>query len=155
MPVMQRVQLALGNAQNYLQGAAGTYTLKGFEAYMGRKLTGQERKSFRLLQQLSTPQNLSPEEEAAMQRNKRLAKWSMIMGIAGLACLFIPAAAVASIFLMPAALITGIIASSNASRYGNKASSGQGMAITGMVLGGVGILLILVAIAILVGWGWV
>lgn len=151
--LFEKAQSAVQHAQAYMTEAAGQYTLKGFEAYMGRKLTAMERKSFKWLQRIPNPQQLSPEEEADMLRNKRLAKWSMIMGIAGLACIFIPYLAVASLFLMPAALITGIIANSKAAQYANKAASGQGMAITGMVLGGVGIVLLLVALIVVLAWG--
>lgn len=144
----QKAQDAVSDAQNYLATAGVNYTMKGFETYMGRKLTMWERKAFKQLRKV----DLSPEDEAAMLKNKRLATWSMVMGIAGFGIMFIPYLGALSLLLFPAALITGIIASSHASQFKNRQGSGYGRAIAGIVTGSIGIAFILVVIAAFIAW---
>ncbi len=139
----------MANLKQYMGAKAETYTLEGFQAYLGRKLTAKERKIFKLYK-ATDPQ--TPEEEVAMLRNKKLAMWSMIMGIAGFAFLLIPYVSILSIFLFPAALITGIIALSNASKYENKKQSGFGNALAGTIIGGIGILTIFLAVLVFVAF---
>lgn len=141
-----RAQAGVHHAQLYLSIQAEQYTIKGFESYMGRKLTIWERKAFK---QLNKP-DLSPEEEAGMMRNKRLATWSMIMGIAGLVFLFVPYFSLISFLLLPAALITGIIALNRSNNFKNERESGSGRAIAGIATGGAGLLIFILAIGVLI-----
>ncbi len=141
---LQKAIGACSNVSSYLQSNAEQYTIKGFETYLGRKLSPIEKKVFRKYQQ--HPQIRTDEDEAAMQSNKRLGMWSMILGFAAIVTMFIPAIAIVSVPLYIAALITGIISVSRAGNYNNEKGSGFGTGLTGLIIGGVGILMIAAAV---------
>jgi hypothetical protein len=142
----QQATQRLASIKQYLSSQAETYTIEGFQAFMGRKLTAKEKKLFKLYKATDP---LTPEEEVEMFRNKRLAMWSMIMGIAGFVFLFIPFLNILSPFLFPAALVTGIVTLNRAGKYENKKQSGFGKALAGIILGSVGILMVFIAILVL------
>jgi hypothetical protein len=143
---LQQFTQTVATIKQYMSAKAENYTLEGFQSYLGRKLTAKERKIFKLYKAADP---LTPEEEAEMFRNKRLAMWSMIMGVAGFVFLFIPYLSILSPFLFPAALVTGIVSMNRAGNYENKKQSGFGNAMAGTILGGVGIMLIFIAILLL------
>jgi len=136
----------VASINQYMSSQAETYTIEGFKAFMGRKLTAKEKKIFKLYKATDP---LTPEEEVDMIRNKRLAMWSMIMGIAGFVFLFIPYLNILSPFLFQSALVTGIVTLNRAGEYENKKQSGFGQALAGIILGGVGIIMVFIAILVL------
>lgn len=142
----QQATQTVASIKQYISSQAETYTIEGFQAFMGRKLTAKERKIFKLYKYTDP---LTPEEEVEMLRNKRLAMWSMIMGAAGFVFVLIPYLSVLSPFLFPAALITGIVTLNRAGKYENKRQSGSGNALAGIILGGVGIMMVFIAILVL------
>jgi hypothetical protein len=144
---LQKTFVAFSNASAYLASNAEQYTIKGFETYLGRKLSPIEKKVFRKYQQ--HPQIRTDEEEAAKQSNKRLGMWSMILGFAAIVTMFIPPIAVVCLPLYIAALITGIISVSRAGNYNNEKGSGFGSGLTGLIIGGVGILMLAAAVLLI------
>jgi hypothetical protein len=145
--LLYKAQTAIADATRYMQQTHESHSIKGFESFMGRKLTRMERVAFK---QLNKP-DLSPEDEVAMQRNKRLATWSMVMGIAGIVFMFLPVVSALSILLLPAALVTGIIALNRSRNFeASSRNNGSTNAIVGIVTGSVGVLILILAIALLV-----
>lgn len=148
---MQAVQQSMARTQAYFQSRADIYTLKGLEAYTGHKLSRLDKRVFKALKHL---QELSPEDEAAMQRNNRLSTISMILALAGIVLMFTPLG-ILSLGLLPAGLVTGIIGVSRANQFQNKPGSGFGKALTGLIAGGLGTLLIVLALIVLFSWAWI
>jgi hypothetical protein len=142
----QQATQTVASIKQYISSQAENYNIEGFQAFMGRKLTAKEKKLFKLYKATDP---LTPEEEVEMLRNKRLAMWSMIMGVAGFVFVLIPYLSVLSPFLFPAALITGIVTLNRAGKYENKRQSGFGNALAGIILGGVGIMMVFIAILVL------
>ncbi|MCU0335538.1 MAG: hypothetical protein MUF62_10945 [Chitinophagaceae bacterium] len=147
---MAAVQQSMARTQAYFQSRAGVYTLKGLEAFTGHKLSRLDKRVFKAVKRM---QELNPEDEAAMQRNNRLSTVSMISALAGLVLMFTPVG-ILSLFLLPAGLITGIIGVSRASRFQSRQGSGFGKALTGVIVGGLGTLLIVLALIVVLSWAW-
>lgn len=147
---MLAVQQSMARTQAYFQSRADVYTLKGLEAYTGHKLSRLDKRVFKAVKRL---QELGAEDEAAMQRNNRLSTLSMILALAGIVLMFTPLG-ILSLGLLPAGLITGIIGVSRANQFQNKPGSGFGKALTGLIAGGLGTLLIVLALIVLFGWAW-
>lgn len=143
------VQETVQQIQLYVKAEKAAYTLAGFESFVGRKLSKKEKRIFKVYQLFIDP-TLSPEADAAMQRNKTLGNWSMIMGIAGIVVMFIPYVSVLTLLLWPGAIITGIIAVSRAKAFNNRKGSGFASGVAGMITGGLGIVFFLVALMVLV-----
>lgn len=97
----------------------------------------------------SPANNMTPEDEAEMLRNRKLGRLSMFMGIAAVVTMPIPIVSIASLFLFPAAIVTGIIAINRSGRFKGSRKSGQTEGIIGTVVGGLGILLFITVIAVL------
>lgn len=148
---MLQVQQSMARTQAYFKSREGLYTLKGLEAYTGHKLSRLDKRVFKAMKRM---QELTPEDEAAMQRNNRLSLISMILGLAGIVFMFTPLGAL-SLALLPAGLITGIIGISRARRFDNREGSGFGKALTGAIAGGLGTLLIIIAIIVILNWAWI
>lgn len=133
----------------YRKAEKATYTLVGFEQFLGRKLSQKEKRIYRVYDRF-IDLTLTPEEDAAMQRNKQLGNWSMIMGIAGFVVTFIPYVSILTLALWPAALITGIIAVSRARAFNNRKGSGFGSGLAGIITGGLGLIFFLIVLMVLV-----
>lgn len=79
-------------------------------------------------------------------KKNKLALWSLILSGLGFLCLFIPYLSIASPYLFVGGIVYGIIALSKMKKNNQK---GKGLAIAGLIIGGVSIIAALVAIAIL------
>lgn len=132
------VQETLHQIMLYKKTKQTAFTLDGFEEFLGRKLSRKEKRIFTIYNFYT---ELTPEEEAAMIKNKRLGNLSMIMGIAGYTALFIPYFSALTIALWPAAIITGIIALTKAKQYNNRKGSGFSSGLAGLITGALGLLL--------------
>ncbi|WP_416438182.1 hypothetical protein [Phnomibacter sp. MR] len=144
------VQETVQQIMLYKKAEQTAFTLAGFEQFLGRKLSRKEKRIFTVYNFYT---ELTPEEEAAMIKNKRLGNLSMIMGIAGYMVMFIPYVSALTIALWPAAIITGIIALTRAKKFDNRKGSGFASGLAGLLTGGLGLVLsFLVVLLVLALW---
>lgn len=124
-------------------------TAKPLKSFMGKKPGRLQRLRWKLLQNKLVLKILKLGDEPMTERQRKQAKWSLTLGIASLALLFIPAIGILAI---PAGVLAIIFGAK--SLKGNSNSKG----IIGIVLGGLTVLLFLIAIALLAaflaGGGW-
>ena len=80
------------------------------------------------------------------KKNNKLAKWSLIMSGAGFLFTFLPIISVLSPFLLVGGVVTGIISLGQIKKRKQK---GSGLAIAGLIIGGVSILAAFLVIALL------
>lgn len=93
----------------------------------------------------STEKPVKVKKDALPQKNK-LAKWSLILSGSGFASLVIPSLSVLSPYLIMGGLVCGIIALSQIRKTKER---GKGLAIASLVLGGVFLVVVVIAIAVL------
>ncbi|HMP93781.1 MAG TPA: hypothetical protein PKD90_12955 [Phnomibacter sp.] len=144
-----KAMAAVQAAQSYLHTQAENYTLRGFEAYTGHKLSAAEKQSFKLLRKY----NRLPPDDMDMRGKRTLGTLSAIFGGAGLLFLFTPIG-ILGVALGIAGLITGIITVSRARQYDNKPGSGFGAGLAGLITGGLVVVLVLIALAAFASWDW-
>lgn len=92
-----------------------------------------------------TEQSISTKKEDRPKKNK-LALWSFILSAAGFAFMLFPYLSIASPYLFVGGIVTGILALSKIKK--NK-ERGKGLAIAGLIIGGVSILAIMAAVLLL------
>ncbi|TAD81945.1 MAG: hypothetical protein EAY75_16945 [Bacteroidetes bacterium] len=146
--IEKSVAFVLG-LQNYVDEQAGTLTLKGLEAHLQRKLSLREKLAFRHYQKHGSNMAAAPlkmDDYDLKRKNKLLGALAMSFGIGGIILGFIP---FASIVLLPLALVLGIISVSRANKFESKYKSGFGMGLAGLIMGGLGVLFVILALALL------
>lgn len=80
------------------------------------------------------------------KKNNKLAKWSLIMSGAGFLFTFLPFISVLSPFLLVGGVVTGIISLGQIKKRKQK---GSGLAIAGLIIGGVSIIAAIVVVAVI------
>ncbi len=96
------------------------------------------------------PQPLPIEQAATIKedppKKNKLALWSLILSGSGFLFLLLPIVSILSPYLFVGGVVTGIIALSKMSKTREK---GKGLAIAGLIIGGVSILAIMAAVLLL------
>jgi hypothetical protein len=113
---------------------------KDIEQLTGKKLTLLQKLQLKIVQNKLARKTLKLGDEPMTPQQYKQAKWSLNLGIASIAFLFVP---VLGLLALPAAILAIIFGAK--SLKGNSNSKG----ITGIVLGGLTVLLFLVAIIII------
>lgn len=94
---------------------------------------------------VSTEKHQKIKKDDPPKKNK-LAKWSLILSAAGFLSIYIPYLVMLAPYLMAGGIVCGIIALSQIKKSGEK---GKGLAIASLIMGGVYLIIAIVAIAIL------
>ena len=97
---------------------------------------------------------LAADEGDDISRASKLGTWALITGIAGFVLLFFSYAGIASLALLPAAIILGAIGLSRANKTSDPRRAGMVKSLIGLILGSVGVLLLLIAVAYIAAWGF-
>lgn len=97
------------------------------------------------LVKIDSTKSIGTKKEDPPKKNK-LAKWSLILTAAGFLSIYIPFLVMLSPYLMAGGMVCGIIALSQIKKSREK---GKGLAIASLVVGGVYLIIAMVAIAIL------
>lgn len=118
----------------------GKIKAKDIERFTGKKLTLFQKLQLKIVQNKLIKKTLKLGDEPMTEHQRKQAKWSLITGIASIVLLFVP---MLGILALPAAIIAIIFGAK--SLRGNSNSKG----IIGIVLGGVTVLLFLLAIIVL------
>lgn len=117
-------------------------TVEELESRIDRRLTGKEKKFLKYYNKQEKEEKV-PGDGAAL--------FSLLSGAVGwLSVLFAP---ILFFILMPAAIVAGVIALGTYKRNGKKGKN-YGLGLAGLILGGVGVLLFLVALISFANGGW-
>lgn len=97
------------------------------------------------------PQPIKSEQVEAHKRvdppkKNKLALWSLLLSAGGLVLMLFPYLSIASPYLLVGGVVSGILALSKIKKTKEK---GKGLAIAGLIIGGVSILAIIAAVAVL------
>lgn len=139
-PVAQSVSTASGTPTSSKAAEFTTYgklkslLLKNFTRKLTKRLAADEQDDISLANKLGT--------------------WALITGIAGFVFMFIPYLGIASLALLPAAIILGAIGLSRANKTSDPRKAGMVKSLIGLILGSAGVLLFLIALAYLAAWDW-
>ena len=105
-----------------------------------------EASSFNALDSTKFEKTERTQDPPKTKKNNKLAKWSLIMSGAGFLFTFLPFISVLSPFLLVGGVVTGIISLGQIKKRKQK---GSGLAIAGLIIGGVSILAAVLVIALL------
>ena len=138
----------------YAEQTGEAFTAKTFEKYgLQRKMTFKEKLMFKAYQK-QKPEGDAKDEAVLKKKNKTTGWLSLGFGILGFILVLFPVIGFVAFFAWLAAITLGIMATKRAKKFSNETESGYGLGLAGLIVGSAGILLLIIALALVLSvWG--